>query len=153
MNHKDFVKWLKKIGACNGAVNWVKKNGHTLESGWKDPECLGCWKAWLCGLATESMTDIELEKFGWPTLEQIISTIKKEIPRNRQLRDYTLNKARTLKRTGKFTSLATGKEYDCKFGDIADCLDVAAISVAYKVKLDLPHGKLWQIKKEKWGER
>jgi hypothetical protein len=46
MKNAAFVRKLKRIGACNEAVDWVKEHGGTSEECWSD--CVhGDWMAWL----------------------------------------------------------------------------------------------------------
>jgi hypothetical protein len=46
MNNKKFLTHLKRIGACNEAIDWVKEHGGTATECWNDCE-RGDWMAWL----------------------------------------------------------------------------------------------------------
>jgi hypothetical protein len=46
MNNKKFLTHLKRIGACNEAIDWVKEYGGTATECWNDCE-RGDWMAWL----------------------------------------------------------------------------------------------------------
>lgn len=46
MDNKAFVRRLKKLGACQEAIDWVKKHGGTARECWKDCDNVD-WKEWL----------------------------------------------------------------------------------------------------------
>ena len=58
MDNKSFVTHLKKIKACEEAVEWVKSHGGTPAECWNDCE-RGDWMAWLAA-KTKSITRRQL---------------------------------------------------------------------------------------------
>jgi len=58
MDNKKFVTHLKKIGACEEAVEWVKSHDGTSAECWQDCE-RGDWMAWLAA-KTKSVTRRQL---------------------------------------------------------------------------------------------
>ena len=61
MNHKDFIKLLKRINACSGGVSIVRKNKWSLAQAWKfSPR--GQWSLWLVYSNKNRKLDIKAER-------------------------------------------------------------------------------------------